>query len=111
MFRYHLSPNMKERDELLDQLGIREAILVHYDIRKSNVRARTTLDRFLFGRLDVKAVNGGSKTYRYPGLAESGAEWIGQSVFLLEPDLGDRLIAKLRVLGIRHWARTIYVPS
>jgi len=31
-------------------------------------------------------------------------------VFLLEPDLGDRLIAKLRELGVRHWARTVYVP-
>ena len=102
---------MKERDELLDHLGLREATLVHYDIRRSNVRARTALNRFLFGRLDVKAVNGGSKTYRYAGLADAGAEWVGQSVFLLEPDLGDRLIVKLRELGIRHWARTVYVQA
>ena len=105
-----MCPNMKERDELLERLGVREATLVHYDIRRSNTGARTTLNRFLFGRSDVKAVNGGSKTYRYPGLAEAGAEWIGQSVFLLEPDLGDRLIVKLRELGVRHWARTVYVP-
>jgi len=101
---------MKERDELLERLGVQEATLVQYDIRRSNVGARTTLNRFLFGRSDVKVVNGGSKTHRYPGLAEAGAEWIRQSVFLLEPDLGDRLIAKLRELGIRHWARTVYVP-
>lgn len=109
MVRYHVCPNMKERDELLDRLGLREAALVHYDIRRANVRARTALNRFLFGRLDVKSVNGGSKAYRYPGLTEAGAEWVGQSVFLLEPGPSDRLIAKLRELGIRHWARTVYV--
>ena len=102
---------MKERDDLLRRLGVQEATLVHYDIRRSNSAARTALNRFLFGRVDVKTVNGGSKTYRYPGLAEAGAEWIGQSVFLLEPDLADRLISKLRDLGVRHWARTVYVPT
>lgn len=102
---------MKERDELLDRLGLREASLIHYDISEANVRARTALTRLLFGRVEVRAMNGSSKTYRYPGLVEEGAEWVGQSVFILEPDLADRLIAKLRELGIRHWARTVYVAA
>jgi len=100
---------MKERDELLDRLGLEEATLVHYDIRRTNARARTALNRFLFGRVASGGVNGGSKTYRYPGIVDAAAEWVGQSVFLLEPDLADRLIAKLRELRVLHWARTVYV--
>lgn len=102
---------MKERDELLDRLGLREATLVHYDIDVANVPARTALNRFLFGRKDVKRVNGERRTYRYPGIVDAGAIWVGQSVFLLDPDLADRLIAQLRKLGIRHWARTVYVGA
>ena len=100
---------MKERDGLLDRLGLEEATLVHYDIRRTNARARTALNRFLFGRVASSGANGGSKAYRYPGIVDAGAEWVGQSVFLLEPDLADRLIAKLRELRVLHWARTVYV--
>ena len=103
--------NMKERDTLLDRLGLREVCLIHYDVKEGNVRARTALNRFLFGRVEVRGSNGASKTYRYPGLVTQGAEWIGQSVFMAQPDLADRLIAKLRELGIRHWTRTVYEPS
>ena len=102
---------MKERDELLDRLGLREMCLVHYDISEANTRARTALNRFLFGRVEVRELNGSSKTYRYPGLADEGAEWVGQSVFVLQPELADRLITKLRNLSIRHWWRTIYAPA
>ena len=101
---------MKERDALLDRLGLREACLVHYDVRETNVRARTALNRFLFGRTEERMSNGSSKTYRYPGLVTQGAEWVGQSVFIMEPDLADRLITKLRELGVRHWSRTVYEP-
>ena len=101
---------MTERQELLERLGVREAFLVHYDTQGSDVRSRTTLNRFLFGRVDVKQVDGESKTYRYPGLTDAGAEWVGQSVFLLEPPAGERMILKLRELGIRHRSRTVYVP-
>jgi len=103
-----LRPNMKERDALLERLGLREACLVHYDIEEGNVRARTALNRFLFGRVEVRGSNGSSRTYRYPGLVTQGAEWIGQSVFIAGPELADRLIMKLRELGIRHWTRTVY---
>lgn len=102
---------MKERDELLDRLGLREMCLVHYDISVANVRARTALNRFLFGRIEARQRNGASKTYRYPGLVEEGAEWVGQSVFVLEPDLADRLIGRLRELGVRHWWRAIYAAA
>src|SRR5438093_9964142 len=106
-----LCPNVKERDALLERLGLREACLVHYDIEEGNVRARTALSRFLFGRVEVRGSNGSSRTYRYPGLVTRGAEWIGQFVLLAEPDLADRLIARLRELGIRHWTRTVYEPG
>ena len=102
---------MKERDELLDRLGLKEMCLIHYDISEANTRARTALNRFLFGRVEVRVVDGSSKTYRYPGLAGEGAEWVGQSVFVLQPELADRLITKLRDLSIRHWWRTIYAPA
>ena len=102
---------MKERDELLDRLGLREMCLVHYDISEANTRARTALNRFLFGRTEIREVNGSSKTYRYPGLVGEGAEWVGQSVFVLEPDLAGRLIMRLRELSIRHWWRAIYAPA
>ncbi len=102
---------MKERDELLDRLGLREMCLVHYDISEANLRARTAVNRFLFGRVETRRVDGVSKTYRYPGLVDEGAEWVGQSVFVLEPELADRLIVRLRDLGIRHWWRAIYAPA
>ena len=102
---------MKERDTLLDRLGLREVCLVHYDIQEANVRARTALNRFLFGRTEVRVSKGSSRTYRYPGLITQGAEWVGQSVFIAEPELADRLITKLRELAIRHWTRTVYQPQ
>lgn len=102
---------MKERDDLLNHLGLRETILVHNDISQANVRDRTSLNRFLFGPTGAKASNGHVKPYHYPGLLELGAEWVGQSVFLLKPDLADRLITVRRKLGIRHWVRTIYVSA
>ena len=46
----------------------------------------------------------------FTGSTADVSSTFGQSVFLLEPDLGDRLIAKLRELGVRRWARTVYVP-
>ena len=106
-----MSKREGERDTPGATLGLREACLVHYDIEEGNVRARTALSRFLFGRVEVREWNGSSRTYRYPGLITQGAEWIGQSVLLAEPDLADRLIAKLRELGIRHWTRTVYEPG
>jgi len=102
---------MKERDALLDRLGLKEAVLVHYDVSRGNARSRTALNRFLFGRTDTKLTNGDTRSYRYPGLVSQGAEWVGQSVFLVGPDLASRLIAELRFLGIRHWARTVYVAA
>lgn len=110
MDRHSMAATVTEREELLESLGVREAVLVHYDTQGSDGRARTALNRFLFGRVDVKAVDGGPKTYRYPGLADAGAEWVGQSVFLLKLSTGERLIAKLRELGICHSVRTVYVP-
>jgi hypothetical protein len=100
---------MKEREVLLDRLGLREAVLVHYDIRDADARARTALHRFVFGRTVVRDAHGAKRTYRYPGLVRDGATWIGQSVLLLPPDLADRLIAKMRTLRIQHSSQVVYV--
>ena len=89
--------------------ALHEATIVHYDIRSTNTKARTLLQRFLSGRVDVKATREGRKKYRYPGLLWEGGEWIGQSVVLLEPDLADRMISKLQELRIRYSIRTVYV--
>ncbi len=96
MIRCPIASTVTEREEPLERLGVRKAVLVHYDTQGLDGRARTAPTRFLFGRVDVKTVDGGPKSYRYPGLADAGAEWVGQSVFLLEPSMGERLIAKLR---------------
>ncbi len=92
---------MATRRETLAGLGIREITLVSYDIRAANGRAKVALNRFLFGRKERR--NG--RMYPYPGLVTEGARRVGQSVFLLEPDLADRLIAKLQEL--RVWYSTI----
>ncbi len=102
---------MNERQILLDRLGLREATLIHYDVRETDVPARTALNRFLYGRVDVKVVNGSRKTYRYPGLVSGAGDWVGQSVLLMEPDLADRVISKLAGLRVKHWVRTVYVPT
>src|SRR3990170_3270373 len=69
-----LGPTMKERDVLLSRLGLREAVLVHYDIGETNTRLRTALNRFLSGRVDRRPGKRGAKIYRYPGLIAHGAE-------------------------------------
>ena len=102
---------MNPRDELVARAGLREATLVHYDIRESNIRARRELSRFLSGRVDSKSTKSGRRTYRYPGLLSMGGRRIGQSVFLLEPDLADRLIKKLQELRVRYWTTTLYEES
>ena len=102
---------MKERDILLDRLGLHEATLIHYDVRETNVPVRTALNRFLYGRTDVKVVNGGRKTYRYPGIVSGAGDWIGQSVLLLDPDVADRVISRLTELRVKHWVRAVYVSG
>jgi len=102
---------MKERDDLLDRLGLHEATLIHYDVRERNVPVRTALNRFLYGRVDVKMVNGSRKTYRYPGVVSEAGDWVGQSVLLMDPDLADRVISKLTELRVKHWVRTVYVSG
>ncbi len=102
---------MHERDILLDRLGLHEATLIHYDVRETDASARTALNRFLYGRVDIKVVHGSRKTYRYPGLVSEAGDWVGQSVLLMDPDLADRVISKLAQLRVKHWIRTVYVPS
>ena len=89
--------------------ALREATIIHYDIRSSHAASRTELQRFLSGRIVVTLTKQGRKKYRYPGLLWEGGEWLGQSVILLEPDLANRLIGKLQELRIRYSTRTVYV--
>ena len=89
----------------LDRLGLTEATLVHYDVRDANARAKSALNRLLRGRVETR--NG--RTYRYPGLVAEGARWVGQSVFLPEPEVADRLIVKLQDLRVRHTTITVFM--
>jgi len=43
---------MKERDRMLERLGLREATLVHYDIRDSKSGAKSAISRLLSGRTE-----------------------------------------------------------
>ncbi len=99
----------KPRDRALDQLGLVARTIVHFDIKAKDSAARWSLHRFLHGRIDRKTVNGGTKVYRYGGLLHEGGIRLGQSVYLLPPDLASRLIVKLRDLGVRHEWRDVYV--
>ncbi len=86
----------------MEKLGLEEATIVSFDIPNRDRCGRSNIQRFLHGRTDTKSVNGKMKTYRYPGLLDEGGFRLGQSVFLLPPDLASRLILKLRGLKISH---------
>ncbi|MCK4444024.1 MAG: hypothetical protein KAW09_05740 [Thermoplasmata archaeon] len=86
----------------MDKLGLEEATIVSFDIPSTDRNGRAIIHRLLHGRIDTKEVNGRTKTYRYPGLLDEGGFRMGQSVFLLPPDLASRLNARLRELKISH---------
>jgi len=85
-----------------EDAGMEEATIVSFDIPREHASQRTTVQRFLCGRIDVKNVNGSEKEYRYPGLLDEGGFRLGQSVYLFPPDLASRLVVKLRELGVKH---------
>lgn len=82
--------------------SLEEATVVSFDIPEDERSRRNTIQRFLHGRVDNKTVNGTVRTYRYAGLLDEGGFRLGQSVYVLPPDLASRLILRLRELGIRH---------
>ncbi len=86
----------------MEKLGLEEATIVSFDIPSTDKSRRSIIQRFLHGRSDTRNLNGKMKTYRYPGLLDEGGFRLGQSVFLLPPDLASRLILKLRELKISH---------
>lgn len=61
--------------------------------------------------MDTKRVDGSLKAYRYPGLLHQGGQRLGQSVYLLSPELASRLILKLREWRVAHDWREVYVPG
>ena len=73
-----------------------------FDIPQEGNSRRIAIQRYLHGRVETRNVNGGERTYRYPGLLDEGGFRLGQSVYLFPPDLASRLIVKLRELGTEH---------
>ena len=90
------------REMTTEDSGLEEGTIVSFDIPQEDNSRRIAIQRCLHGRVETRSVNGGERTYRYPGLLEEGGFRLGQSVYLLPPDLASRLIVKLRELGIRH---------
>ncbi|TET91433.1 MAG: hypothetical protein E3J35_02530 [Methanomassiliicoccales archaeon] len=86
----------------MEKLGLEERTIVSFDIPRQDRSKRSIIQRYLHGRSETRNLNGKMKTYRYPGLLDEGGSRLGQSVFLLPPDLTSRLILKLRGLKINH---------
>ncbi len=91
-----------EKENTKNSKYLRKSTIVSFDIPNKEKTKRNIIQNFLFGRSDTKTINGRTKTYRYPGLLDEGGFRMGQSVFLLPPDLALRLSAKLRELKISH---------
>ncbi|MFQ5553302.1 MAG: hypothetical protein ACE5EW_06255 [Thermoplasmata archaeon] len=92
----------KKRTRYLEKLGLEETTVVHFDIPEGQPGKRWKLHRFLHGRVERRKLKGSTKLYRYPGLLHEGGFRMGQSVYMLPPELASRLIVELRDLGVRH---------
>ncbi len=101
----------KERDHLLDRLGLQERTIVSFDLRRLDHKCRWAIHRALHGRVERRRVNGGEKVYRYPGILHEGGIRLGQSVYMLPPELASRLIVVLRDLHVRFTWREVYSPG
>lgn len=88
-----------------------ERTIVHFDIRGDDSRRRWEIHRFLHGRVDRKRLSNREKVYRYGGLLHEGGVRLGQSVYMLPPDLGSRLITKLRELGVHPEWRDVFTTG
>jgi len=95
--------------ELLDRLGVREAVLVSYDIPARDAYARTAVHRVLYGRREAARTERKAKGYWYPGLVPEWAERLGQTVVLIHPDKSSELTEILRAHRVPHRARTVYL--
>lgn len=92
----------KKRDQYLDALGLQEYTIVHFDIKRTESAVRWKLHRFLRGRTVERKLKSSVRVYRYPGLLHEGGFRVGQSVYMLPPELAGRLISKLRELRVSH---------
>lgn len=97
------------RKEAMEKVGLEERTIVSFDIPQRDGSRRSTIHKLLCGRVETRDLNGVMKTYRYPGLLDEGGFRLGQSVFLLPPDLASRLILKLRELKISHRSWDVFV--
>src|SRR5947209_4719936 len=62
--------------------------IVSYDIAGHDKHTSVEIARFVFGTRTKARIRGGIKEYRYPGFIErEGVVWLGQSVFLLTPNV------------------------
>jgi hypothetical protein len=94
----------------LDALGMKDATIVSYDIKKADAAARSAVERLVYGRRVEMRVNGSRKVYEYPGLVHEGARRLGQSVVIMEPDLASRLIMKLREHRVPFTIQDVAIP-
>ena len=88
-----------------------KATVVSFDIPTQERTKRNIVHNLLYGRTEIKHVNGESRTYEYPGLLDEGGFRMGQSVFLLPPHLAGRLIQKLTELKISHYTWNVLLQD
>jgi hypothetical protein len=75
--------------------------ILSYDISGRDHSTAMAVYHFIFG--STKRVDGGAKTYRYPGMIEkAGVVWFGQSVFLLTQERSAKLRKFLDARGVAY---------
>lgn len=101
---------MPVRRDAVKELGLEETTIISFDIPQEDRTRRSLIHRFIHGRSETRSVNGGTKTYTYPGLLDEGGFRVGQSVYLLPSNLASRLILKLSELNVSHrfWDMLMY---
>lgn len=86
----------------LSQRG-RDLEIVSYDVAGHDNVTAVAVSRFIFGSTARPRANGTTKEYRYPGLiAKPGVVWLGQSVFLLQPERARELRVFLEAKGVAY---------
>lgn len=91
---------------------LKTRLLVSYDVARARNRTRGKVHRRVFGSESRKAVDGRVKTYRYDGLiARRNVEYIGQSVLLMPPGLGESFLSFLRGLEVPSTGKTVLIPT
>lgn len=96
---------------MLEALGLVERTVVHFDVSREDRDRRWAVHRLLHGRVVRRPANGRVNVYRYSGILQEGGIRLGQSVYLLPPELASRMMAGPRDLGVRFEWRDVYVAG